>query len=71
MTDYSVAYIEANVINCFDCLTHTLFLGEMTDSAILKEGRPMTYDYYHQVKRGFTPPSAPTFIKGEKRETLK
>jgi len=71
VTDYSVAYMEANVINCFDCLTHTLFLGEMNDSAILKDGKPMTYDYYHQVRRGFTPPSAPTFIKGEKREPLK
>lgn len=66
VTDYSIAYIEAKVINSFDCFTHTLFLGEMTDSAIFKEGRPMTYDYYHQVKRGFTPPSAPTFIRGEK-----
>jgi len=64
VTDYSLAYIEANVINCFDCRTHTLFLGEMTGSAMLKEGTPMTYDYYHKVKRGFTPPSAPTFIKG-------
>ena len=71
VTDYSVAYIEAKVVNCFDCCTHTLFLGKMTDSAMLKAGRPMTYDYYHQVKRGFTPPSAPTFIRGEKRETLK
>ena len=67
VTDYSLAYIEAKVINCLDCLTHTLFLGEMTDSAMLKDGKPMTYDYYHQVKRGFTPPSAPTFIRGEKK----
>lgn len=67
VTDYSLAYIEAKVINSFDCLTHTLFLGEMTDSAMLKDGKPMTYDYYHQVKRGFTPPSAPTFIRGEKK----
>ena len=65
VTDYSLAYIEAKVINCFDCFTHTLFLGEMIDSTILKEGVPMTYDYYHQVKHGFTPSSAPTFIRGE------
>ena len=25
----------------------------------------MTYDYYHQVKRGTTPETAPTFIKTE------
>ena len=71
VTDYSLAYIEAKVINSFDCLTHTLFLGQMTDSSLLKDGKPMTYDYYHQVKRGFTPPSAPTFVRGEKKEASK
>jgi len=71
VTDYSIAYIEADVINCFDCVTHTLFLGKMKDSAMLTEGKPMTYEYYHQVKRGFTPPSAPTFIRGENKGTPK
>ncbi len=64
----TLCYIEAKIINQFDCLTHTLFLGEMTDSKILKTGKPMTYDYYHQVKRGMTPETAPTFIK---KETIK
>ena len=65
VTDYSIAYLEAEVINRFDCGTHTLFLGCMKDAAILKEGKPMTYDYYHNVKKGTTPPKAPTFIRGE------
>ncbi|MDP2921035.1 MAG: rubredoxin [Candidatus Omnitrophota bacterium] len=63
--DNALCYLEAEVINRFDCGTHTLFLGSMTDSKILKTGRPMTYDYYHQVKHGITPESAPTFIKKE------
>jgi len=63
--DNALCYLEAEVINEFDCGTHTLFLGKMTDSKILKIGRPMTYDYYHQVKRGATPETAPTFIKKE------
>jgi len=63
--DNALCYLEAEVINEFDCGTHTLFLGKMTDSKILKIGRPMTYDYYHQVKRGTTPETAPTFIKKE------
>lgn len=63
--DNALCYLEAEVINRFDCGTHTLFLGKMTDSKILKTGRPMTYDYYHQVKRGTTPETAPTFIKSE------
>lgn len=67
ITDYSVGYIEAEVINSFDCGTHTLFLGCMKESAVLKEGKVMTYDYYHNVKKGSTPPKAPTFIRGESR----
>jgi rubredoxin/flavin reductase (DIM6/NTAB) family NADH-FMN oxidoreductase RutF len=63
--EYSIGYIEARVINKLDSITHTLFLGEMTSSEVLKTDRPMTYAYYHQVKRGTTPKTAPTFIKGE------
>ena len=61
----TLCYMEAKVINQFDCGTHTLFLGEMTDSKVLNTGKPMTYDYYHQVKRGTTPETAPTFVKSE------
>jgi rubredoxin/flavin reductase (DIM6/NTAB) family NADH-FMN oxidoreductase RutF len=63
--DYAIGYIELKVVNAFDCGTHTLFLGVMTDSKVLRAGRPLTYEYYHQVKRGTTPETAPTFIKGE------
>ncbi|MFC1620821.1 rubredoxin [Candidatus Omnitrophota bacterium] len=63
--DYSLGYLGAKVVNKLDCGTHTLFLGEILESEILKTGTPMTYAYYHQVKRGTTPKTAPTFIKGE------
>nr|MBU1328043.1 rubredoxin [Candidatus Omnitrophota bacterium] len=63
--DNALCYLEAEVVDQFDCFTHTLFIGRMIDSKILKTGRPMTYEYYHQVKRGTTPDTAPTFIKGE------
>ena len=61
--DNTLCYIEAKVVKKLDCFTHTLFIGEMTESKMLKTGRPMTYDYYHREKRGTTPSSAPTFIK--------
>lgn len=67
--DNALCYLEAEVINQFDCGTHTLFLGQMTGSETLKTGKPMTYDYYHQVKRGATPETAPTFIKKEPVQT--
>lgn len=63
--DNALCYIEAKVVKKMDCFTHTLFIGEMTDSEMLKNGKPMTYDYYHQEKRGTTPASAPTYIKSE------
>lgn len=65
--DYAICYIEAKVTCKFDCGTHTLFLGQMTGSEMVKPGKPMTYEYYHQVKKGTTPRAAPTFIRGEKK----
>lgn len=63
--DHSIGYIELKVINKVDCASHTLFIGQMIDSRILKSGKVMTYDYYHHVKRGTTPKTAPTFIEEE------
>ncbi len=66
VTDYVICYLEAGVTCKFDCGTHTLFLGEMKGSGMISPGKPMTYEYYHLVKKGATPRNAPTFIKGEK-----
>jgi ferric-chelate reductase [NAD(P)H] len=67
--DYAVSYLEAKVIKKLDCGTHTLFIGELGDSEVLMDAKPMTYDYYHNVKKGTTPPKAPTFIRQEMRPT--
>lgn len=64
--DYAICYLEAKVTCKFDCGTHTLFVGQMTCSEMIKPAKPMTYEYYHLVKKGTTPRSAPTFIRGEK-----
>lgn len=65
VTDNALCYLAARVVNKMCCSTHTVFLGEMTESKMLTAGNPMTYLYYHQVKKGTTPSSAPTFIRGE------
>lgn len=65
--DNALSYLEAKVINEVDAGTHTLFIGELTDAEVLKAGEPMTYAYYHQVKRGTTPKSAPSYVE-EKKE---
>jgi len=68
--DNTIGYIQAKVINKFDCGTHTLFLGEIIASEMVKAGKPMTYAFYHQVKRGSTPQTAPTFIKDEMMSSI-
>ena len=70
LEDEAVAYIEAKLIQDVDAGTHTIFIGEIVGAEVLKQGNPMTYAYYHQVKRGSTPPSAPTYIKSERRNGM-
>ena len=69
VTDNTLAYLEARVIQEVDVGTHTLFIGELVEAEVLKEGEPMTYAYYHQVKRGTTPKTAPSYID-EKKEAI-
>jgi flavin reductase (DIM6/NTAB) family NADH-FMN oxidoreductase RutF/rubredoxin len=61
--DNTLGYLEAEVISQMDAGTHTVFLGRVTAMEMLTTAKPMTYAYYHQVKRGVTPKTAPTFIK--------
>src|SRR3989338_6553590 len=65
VVDYALGFFSAKAVNKFDCGTHTLFLGEVLSGELIKAGKPMTYAFYHQVKRGATPQGAPTFIKDE------
>ncbi len=64
-TDNSVAYLEAEVVNQLDAGTHTVFVGKIVDAEIFKNAEPMTYAYYHEVKQGTSPKTAPTYIKDE------
>jgi flavin reductase (DIM6/NTAB) family NADH-FMN oxidoreductase RutF len=61
--DNTLAYIEAKVINSVDVGTHTIFIGDLVDAEVIGEGEPMTYAYYHLVKRGTTPKTAPSYHK--------
>ncbi|MCL6557929.1 MAG: rubredoxin, partial [Firmicutes bacterium] len=67
----TLAYLEAGVLQEVDAGTHTIFIGELTDAKVLIEGTPMTYAYYHQVKRGSIPKTAPTFIQKQAEVTVK
>lgn len=64
--DHATAYLEAEVVQGVDVGTHTIFIGKIVAAEVLTEDTCMTYDYYHQVKRGTTPKTAPSYIAKEK-----
>ena len=64
--DHALAYLEAKVIDHVDVGTHSIFVGELVAADDAKEGEPMTYAYYHKVKRGTTPKTAPSYIEPRK-----
>jgi flavin reductase (DIM6/NTAB) family NADH-FMN oxidoreductase RutF/rubredoxin len=65
LLDYTLAYLEVEVDNEIDVGTHTLFVGKVVDCEVVAEGEPMTYAYYHKVKKGKTPKKAATYVKEE------
>jgi ferric-chelate reductase [NAD(P)H] len=61
--DNTLGFLEAKVVNSIDAITHTVFIGEIINMDLLNDTKPMTYEYYHLVKKGKSPKSAPTFVK--------
>jgi flavin reductase (DIM6/NTAB) family NADH-FMN oxidoreductase RutF len=64
----AIATLEAEVIKNMDIGSHTIFFGKVVDAEILSEKEPMTYAFYHMVKKGKAPRTAPTFFKKEETE---
>jgi flavin reductase (DIM6/NTAB) family NADH-FMN oxidoreductase RutF/rubredoxin len=67
----TVSYIEVKVTKEVDVGSHTIFIGEVVAADVLSEKACMTYEYYHQVKRGTTPKTAPSYVEEKKIPTTK
>ena len=65
--DNSIAYFEAEVVDAIDVGGYTVFIGKAISAEILNNKEPLTYAYYHEVKHGKSPETAPTYIE-EKKE---
>lgn len=59
--NHTIGYLEATVMNHIDVGTHTLFIGKVEDAEMLTTEEMMTYAYYHEVKGGYSPKTAPTY----------
>jgi flavin reductase (DIM6/NTAB) family NADH-FMN oxidoreductase RutF/rubredoxin len=71
VTDNTLAFLEARVKQGVDAGSHTVFISDLVGAELLKEGEPMTYAYYHLVKRGSTPKAAPTYHEEKKEVAAK
>lgn len=61
VTENAISAFTVAVDRAVDMGTHTLFMGEVTAAETLREGPPLTYDYYKTVKHGRTQKNATTF----------
>jgi flavin reductase (DIM6/NTAB) family NADH-FMN oxidoreductase RutF/rubredoxin len=68
LLENTVGYLECEIQSSTDVGTHTIFIGKIVDCEVLSEAEPMTYAYYHEIKGGKSPKTAPTYIKEEKQK---
>lgn len=61
--DNVAARFSCNVVDTVDLGSHIMFIGEVIDAEVMSDEDVMTYSYYHKVKKGTTPPKAPSFNK--------
>jgi len=66
VTEHTVAYLEGKVVGQLDVGTHTIFVGEVVGGEMLTTDKCMTYEHYHEVKRGTTPKTAPSYVPPQK-----
>ena len=63
--DNVLSFVEAKVVSEISVGFHTIFIGQVQSADVIRQGTPMTYTYYHKVKKGTEPPTAPTHRKAE------
>ncbi len=63
VTDSSVAWFDCKVTKSIDLGSHYLVIGEVLDSDELSDDEPLTYQYYREKYKMFSPRNSPTYIE--------
>jgi rubredoxin/flavin reductase (DIM6/NTAB) family NADH-FMN oxidoreductase RutF len=64
-----VAFYECQVEEGFDVGSHMLITGKVVVAELIhKYGDPLTYNYYRETRKAFSPKNSPTYIEKEKIE---
>ena len=56
-------YLICEIKDKIETSTHTLFLADVKNGDVLNDKTPMTYSYYHNVIKGKSPKTAPTYVE--------
>jgi len=59
----SIGYLILEVVDTVETETHSVFIAKILDGEMIENKTPMTYAYYHAVKKGLSPKNAPTYIE--------
>jgi len=61
--DSSVAWFDCKVVKSIDLGSHYLIIGEVLDSDEISDEEPLTYQYYREKYKMYSPKNSPTYIE--------
>ena len=65
--DSCLAWFDCRITDTFDVGSHLLFIGEVIAADLIDSvAKPLTYKYYREVMKGFSPKNAPTYLEKAK-----
>ncbi len=64
--DESVAWFDCKVREKVDLGSHWLIIGEVLESEMVRDEEPLTYAYYREHHKMFSPKNSPTYIEKDK-----
>ncbi len=65
----ATGYLLCEVVSVTENETHDVIIAKVLDAQNGEAGTPMTYKYYHEVKKGTAPKNAPTYRGAEIEES--
>lgn len=71
LSDESVAWFDCKVKEKIDLGSHWLIIGEVLESELVVDEEPLTYAYYRERYKMFSPKNSPTYIEKNKLDEEK
>lgn len=67
VTEDAVAWFECEVTGQMDVGTHIVIIGKVINGELIaSDATSLTYTWYREVKKGFSPKNAPTYVDPDK-----